>query len=420
MTKRNHQPGKLVSGSLKNLKNGWHADGGNLYLLVRGESRSWVLRYTSNSGTRRNMGLGKLSDISLARAREIARINLSKINDIEVNFDPIEIKKQNKLAQLIKKRKESTFKECAEKYIAINEPSWKNSKHVQQWQRTLETYAYPHFGNMPVEKIDTALVTKCLSDIWLTKTETATRIRGRIESILDWARVSGLRAGDNPARWRGHLDKILAPPAKITKIKHHSALKYIETGEFIAQLKLQKGLSAKALLLCILTGTRSGEIRNAKWDEINIENRIWTIPGERMKAGKEHRIPLSSQAIDILKDLPIVENSEFIFPNSKVTGVISDMALLTLLRRMKRSDITIHGFRSTFRDWIAEQTNYSNEVAEMALAHTVGSKVEAAYRRGDLFMKRVNLMQDWGDYCSVIQQKSTLQDRKVLHLIKVA
>ena len=264
---------------------------------------------------------------------------------------------------------------------------------------TLKTYAYPVFSALPVASVDTALVLKVLEPIWNDKTETATRVRGRIESVLDWARVRGHRHGENPARWRGHLDHLLPKRSKVAAVRHHTALPYDDLPAFMASLRTQTGNAARALEFCILTASRTGETIGARWDEIDVQAKLWTIPPARMKARREHRVPLPQQAMAILRQMQAHAEAEFVFPGDKPNRPLSSMALLMLLRRMKRDDLTVHGFRSTFRDWAAERTMFPSEVAEMALAHTLSDKVEAAYRRGDLFDKRKLLAETWANFC---------------------
>lgn len=408
MGKRNHEPGKLVPVTLKKLPDGWHADGGNLYLFVRGASRTWVFRFTAPDGKRKSMGLGGLDDVTLSEARKHAAEYRNKVKHPTAPTDPLAEKQQARAAKRVAHAKRMTFKECASACIEALRPGWKNHKHASQWENTLETYAYPLLGDLPVSSIDTALVVKSLQPIWLDKNETASRLRGRIESVLAWASAHGFREGENPARWRGHLDKLLAPPSKVQKNEHHAALPFKEIGAFIQLLRTKDGMGARALEFAILTAARSGEVRGAVWTEINLAERVWTIPAERMKAGREHRVPLSSAAISLLEALPRLDDSPFIFPSSKPQRPLSDMTLTACLRRMERTDLTAHGFRSTFRDWCAESTNYPREVAEMALAHTIGNAVEVAYRRGDLFEKRRRLMDDWASYCNMVFIEGTV------------
>lgn len=291
------------------------------------------------------------------------------------------------------------FRKAAEQYVAAHKAGWRNPKHQQQWESTLATYAYPILGSLPVDAVTTDHVVQVLKPIWQEKTETASRLRGRIETILDYAGTRGWRSGENPARWKGHLSFHLPKKGKIAPIEHHAALPWQEVAAFATELRRQEGIAAECLLWVILTGCRTGEALGATWQEIDFANRVWTIPAERMKAGREHRVPLSDAALALLQRLKasrLPRHGEWLFPGQKGNAPITNMGMLTLLRRMKRNDLTVHGFRSTFRDWAAEATDYPSEVAEMALAHTIGSKVEAAYRRGDLFEKRRRLMQEWG------------------------
>jgi integrase len=292
-----------------------------------------------------------------------------------------------------------TFDQCAAAYIDAHRSGWKNAKHADQWKNTLATYASPIIGALPVADVDTDLVVKVLTPIWTTRTETATRVRGRIESILDWATVSRFRQGDNPARWRGHLENLLANPNKVAPVKNHPALPWRETPAFMVRLAQCRGVAARAAEFAILTAARSGEVRGATWDEVDLEARLWTVPAERMKAGKEHRVPLSGAAMALLAAIP--RRDGLIFAGRSGSAALSDMSLTAVLRRLGRSDITIHGFRSSFRDWCAEAVgnSFSREVCEHALAHSLPDRVEAAYRRGDLLDKRVVLMQAWADYC---------------------
>ena len=387
---------------------GLYSDGGGLYLQIKAAGqRSWVFRYRMGGRkTPRDMGLGSLDSVSLADARTKAAGNRNLILD---GIDPIEARKRDKVAAALDASKAITFKECATAYIAAHREGWRNEKHAAQWTATLDAYAYPKIGKLPVRDVDAGAVLKVLEQkcddlpgkptLWSGKTETASRVRGRIESILDWARVRQYRAGENPARWRGNLEYQLPKRSKVQKVTHHAALPFGEIGAFMVALRTQEGVAARALEFLILTATRTSEAIGARWDEIDIEKGLWTIPAERIKAGKEHRIPLSAPALAIVKRQAKEKVGEYVFPGGKLKKPLSTNALLALLKRMKRDDLTGHGFRSTFRDWAAEQTNYARDVAEMALAHTIGDKVEAAYRRGDLFQKRERLMADWAKYC---------------------
>jgi len=396
---------------------GLYSDGGGLYLQIKAAgARSWVFRYRMGGRkTPRDMGLGSLEMVSLADARGKAT---DKRNLILDGIDPIEARKHDKVAAALDASKAITFKECATAYIAVHREGWRNEKHAQQWTATLEAYAFPKIGKLPVRDIDAGAVLKVLEQkcddlpakptLWSGKTETATRVRGRIEAILDWAKVRQYRTGENPARWRGNLEHSLPNRAKVQKVKHHAALPYGEIGAFMGALRAQEGTAARALEFVILTATRTSETIGARWDEIDQDKGLWIIPAERIKAGKEHRIPLSAPALAIIKQQAKVKEGEFVFPGGKARKPLSTNALLALLKRMERAALTAHGFRSTFRDWAAEQTNYARDVAEMALAHTIGDKVEAAYRRGDLFKKRERLMADWAKFCGSIARSGNV------------
>ena len=374
---------------------GWHPDGGNLYLQVsQAGTKSWIFRFTIDGKTR-PMGLGSLNTVSLSEARQQAEEYRKLVRD---KIDPIEHRKAETSARLADNAKAKTFRECAEAYIKAHRAEWKNPKHISQWENTLETYAYPKLGALAVRDIDLGAVLEVLEPIWETKTETATRLRQRIEKVLDLATTRGYRTGENPARWRGHLENNLSKPNKVKKVRNHPALPYSDIHGFAKELARQEGIAAEALELCILTAARTGEVINARWAEFDLENNIWTVPADRMKAGKEHRIPLCDRAAAIIQGRLDLRESDFVFPGAKETRPLSNMAMLQLLKRMDRADITVHGFRSTFRDWVAEMTNYPREIAEQALAHRIPDKAEAAYRRGDLFEKRRRLMSDWAAY----------------------
>jgi integrase len=378
---------------------GMLGDGGGLYLQVSaGGAKSWIYRYKLG-GRRRDMGLGTAGDkdVTLKRARELAAEAREKVRQ---GVDPIEARRAERSAQAIEAAKTMTFKDCATAYIAAHQAGWKNPKHAKQWPSTLETYCYPHFGSLPVQAIDVGLVMKVLEPIWQTKPETASRVRGRIEAVLGWAATRGYRHGENPARWKGHLENLLPQKAKVRRVEHHAALPYAELPTFMIELQQQGGIGARALEFAILTAARTGEVIGAKWSEIDLEVRLWTLPAERMKGGREHRVPLGEPALAILEGMREIRVGDYVFPGAKSGQPLSNMAFLMLLRRMGRGDLTAHGFRSTFSDWCAEQTNFPSEVREMALAHVVGDKVEAAYRRGDLFQKRRQLAEAWGRYCT--------------------
>ncbi len=376
---------------------GLYAVGGVAGLALQvapGGSRSWVLRALV-AGKRRDMGLGGFPDVTLAMAREKAREQRLLIDQGQ---DPILARKEAKSALRATAAAARTFTECATAYIDAKSAEWSNPKHRQQWTNTLEEYAAPVIGDMLVRDVALPHIMRILEPIWTKKTETAARVRGRVEAVLDWATVRGYRDGDNPARWRGHLDKLLAAPAKVAKVQHHRALSVDTVGEFMAALRTERGLGARALEFAILTAARSGEVRGATWDEIDLDKALWVVPASRMKAGKEHRVPLSPAAVTLLRSLPKVGGTNLAFPSSKNTP-LSDMTLTGVLRRMG-VDAVPHGFRSTFKDWASERTSYPAEMSEMALAHTISDKVEAAYRRGDLFEKRSRMMADWAAFCS--------------------
>jgi integrase len=394
---------------------GMYADGGGLYLQVKVGAdgrinKSWLFRYAipetaiSANGIERQkerqMGLGSLDTISLAEARE-ATVHCRKLR--VQGIDPIAARDAERTKAALEAARAMTFDQCRDAYIAAHRAGWRNVKHASQWTNTLTTYATPVFGKLPVAAIDTALVMKVVEPIWAVKSETASRVRGRIEVILDWATVRGFRQGDNPARWRGHLDKLLPARSKVRKVVNHAALPYGEIGPFMADLREREGIAARALEFTILTAARTGEVIGARWDEINLKASVWTLPADRMKGSREHRVPLTEAALGVLEAMRQLRQNEFVFPGDR-RAMLSNMAMEMLLRRMGR-DVTVHGFRSTFRDWAAERTNFPSEVAEAALAHVVGDKVEAAYRRGDLFEKRRKLMGAWASYCETGDQE---------------
>jgi integrase len=384
----------------KQSKPGFYPDGGGLYLQVTTSGgRSWIFRYRMD-GKQREMGLGSVLAVSLAQARKAA----AEYRDmVKAGTDPIDAR-EAKRAELAAERQKArgvlTFDQAAEAHIAAHRHEWRNEKHGGQWVATLKEYASPHFGSIPVNRIDTADILRALTPIWTAKTETATRVRGRIEKVLDWARVAGYREGENPARWRGHLEHSLAAPSKVAKTKHHAALPWRQIGDFMTDLRKREGVAARALEFAILCASRSGEVRMASWDEFDLAGRVWTIPAARMKAGREHTVPLSGRAIELLQQMPRIEGCQWAFPGAK-DQPLSDMSLTAVLRRMGVA-VTAHGFRSSFRDWCAESVanSFPREVAEHALAHQLPDRVEAAYQRGTLFDRRVMLMAAWGDYCA--------------------
>jgi len=387
-------------------KPGRYGDGGGLYLQVQarrkqdGEpasvSKSWLLRYERH-GRERWMGLGALHTISLKEARDRARKARQQILD---GVDPLDAKKAERAARSLAEARSLTFEEASRLYFDAHEKKWRNAKHRAQFVSTLRTYAFPTIGRLPVAEIDLGLILKVIEPIWQNKTETASRVRGRIESVLDWASVRGYRTGENPARWKGHLQHVLPARDRIAKPNHHAALPYTELATFVTALRAREGVAARALEFTILTAARTGEVIGSTWDEIDLHGKVWTVPAGRIKGGREHRVPLSDRALEILKSAPREAGNRFVFIGPRAGG-LSNMAMAAVLGRMERTDVTVHGFRSTFRDWAAESTNYPNHVVEMALAHVIGDKVEAAYRRGDLFDKRRRLMVDWAKYCAM-------------------
>jgi integrase len=358
---------------------GWHGDGRGLYLQVSPNGRSWVFRYQMN-GRQRYMGLGSAADVSLAEAREKA-LAARKLR-LE-GTDPLGERQRQKQAAIIEQAKQVTFKDVAEAYLKLHLDGFRNPKHKQQWRNTLVTYAYPKLGNMTVADIGPADVLRCIEPHWNTKRETASRVRQRIERVLDYATSRQYRTGDNPA---AHVVESL-PKGKVRG--HHAALPYADIPAFMAELRGRDTLSALALEFAILTAARSGEVLGAVWNEIDLAAKTWVIPGSRMKSGKEHKVPLCNRALEILRGLD--QRSERVFPRSP-------MAMPELLKTM-RPNVTVHGFRSCFMDWAHETTSFPKTVIDMSLAHTVGDKTEAAYRRGDLFVKRTKLMEAWAQYC---------------------
>lgn len=377
---------------------GHYADGGGLYLAVAaGGSRSWVLRY-QRQGRRREMGLGGYPSVSLkaARARAAdARAVLAAGGDPLAERAAAEAERRAKTAAAVAA---PTFRAAADAYIAAHEAGWRNAKHRQQWAATLATYAFPAFGALPVADVALPHVLAALEPIWRAKPETASRLRGRIESILDFAAVRGWRTGDNPARWKGNLAALLPAKAKVRPVVHHPAMRWQDVPAFVADLAGREGVAALALHFLILTAARTGEALRARWGEFDVAEGTWTVPAARMKAGKEHRVPLSPAALAMLERMAAARTGDFVFPGAKAGQPLSSMALAMALRRMGRGDITPHGFRSSFRDWAGETTAHPREAIEHALAHQLRDKAEAAYARGDLFTKRRRLMADWAAF----------------------
>ena len=406
---------RLTALQINKLKRpGLYADGGGLCLQIQdGPTKSWVFRYMLARRPRK-MGLGPLALVSLAEARDKA-LAFRKL--LLAGVDPLEARAAERARAAAEALRSITFAQCAQKYVAAHRAGWKNAKHAAQWDSTLATYVVPLIGALPVQAIDVAAVLKVIeqnvpgkrkgppASLWLARPDTAGRVRGRIELILSWATARGYRTGDNPARWRGHIDQLLPGRSKVAKVRHHAALPYQQLPEFMTTLRARDGISARALEFTILTATRTGEVIGARRAEFDTAANMWIIPGIRMKSGREHRVPLSDRALQILGDLP--SEGEFVFPGRRPGSALSNMAMLQTLKQMGRGDLTTHGFRSTFRDWSAETTAYPHELLEMALAHVVGDKVEAAYRRGDLLEKRRRLMADWSSYCKSPTQNRT-------------
>jgi integrase len=411
---------KLTAKQVENAGVGLHADGDGLYLQVgNGGAKSWIYRYALN-GKQRYFGLGSAADVTLKRARELA--NDARRLRAE-GVDPIEYRRAQRAAQRVEAAKAVTFKEVATQFIASHEVGWKNAKHRQQWKNTLETYVYPAFGELPPAEVDTALVMKVLAPIWSVKPETASRVRGRIEVILDAAKTQGLRIGENPARWKGHIANLLPAKRKVRRVRHHPALPYVQIPAFMAALGARPSVSARALEFCILAAVRSCEAIKAHWREIDIEASAWEIPLERMKRERPHRVPLAGRALEILETF--TDKAGFVFPGiGKRQGKSMDEAaldkMLSLMgdwRDKEGQPVTVHGFRSSFRDWAAECTSFPREVAEMALSHAVGDETEQAYQRGDLFEKRRKLMEAWAKYCSQ-PPKATVKGDNIVAMVR--
>jgi integrase len=378
--------GKLNARKVETAKPGKYSDGGNLYLIVSPSgARKWILRFTWR-GKAKEMGLGSATSVPLVEARERASAARRRIAN---GFNPIEERKQHQQIP--------TFGDLADEVRESLSAGFRNEKHKAQWKSTLETYAAP-LRAKPVDTITTDDILAVLKPIWTVKPETASRVRGRIEKVLDAAKAKGYRESENPARWRGHLDNLLPRSPKLAR-GHHPAMDYVKVPAFMAELRGRQSTAARALELCILTAARSGEILNMTWSEADLEKKLWTVPAIRMKAGREHRVPLTARAISILKQLNETKLSDFVFPGQKPGKPLSNMAMEMVLRRMKIENATVHGFRSSFRDWAGNESSYPREVAEAALAHVVGDQTEQAYRRGDALEKRRKLMEEWASYC---------------------
>jgi integrase len=385
MARQIHRLSARSAATLKAI--GRHSDGNGLYLNISSNGgRRWVFLYRRD-GKLKEKGLGGAGSVSLADARTKADVIRKQLQS---GLDPI--MEGRKSAGVM------NFAECADAFIAANKTGWRSAKHLQQWENSIKRYADPVIGKIPVHEIDVGHVTKVVEPLWSLKTETASRVRGRIEAVLDWAAARGYRASENPARWRGHFDKLLPARRKVAKVMHHPALPYADVPIFMEDLRKQEGIRARALEFTILTAARTGETIGAKWTEIDLVNKTWFVPGNRMKAGAEHRVPLSARAIEILERLP--RSSSNVFPSEKPGKLLSNVAMLDLLPRMKWLNLTTHGFRSTFRDWAAEMTEFPNELVEMALAHTIENQTQAAYRRGNMLERRRALMAAWDTYCA--------------------
>jgi integrase len=385
----------------KDLKPGLYSDGGGLCLQVSAYgTKAWIFRYMLG-GRARKMGLGDFELVSLKKAREKRSAAYALVKD---GIDPIEERKARTAAQAAETAKALTFRECAEGYIEAHRAGWKNAKHAAQWTATLETYVFPTIGKLRVQDIETVHIEKILRPIWFDKTETASRVRGRIEKVLDRAKVLGLRSGDNPARWTGHLSELFPARAQVSPVEHHPAMPYADMPDFLAKLRAKEGSSARALEWTILTACRTGDAIGAQWPEVNEQEKLWTVPASRLKGRKganrrDHVVPLSERAMEILQTLP--RDGEFLFIGGGGAG-LSNAAMSELLKGMGYAPdyATVHGFRSTFMDWVHDVTSFPKEMADIALAHVVSDKVEAAYRRGDMLQKRRRLMDAWADFCA--------------------
>ena len=391
------QVDRLSPTALRTKGPGLHPDGRGLYLQVKRGGRSWVFRFMFDRRAR-EMGLGAFPAVSLAEARRQAEQCRRPLRD---GMDPIDARRRSHQEARLQAARSMTFEDCAKQYIEDRKAGWSNAKHAAQWGATLSTYAYPVFGSLPVQSIDMALVKRALSPIWTKKPETASRVRQRVEAVLDWATVHEYRSGDNPAKWRGHLEKVLPRPSKVRAVKHHAAMPYTELPGFYSKLAERDTISAKAMAWTILTAVRSGETRGATLGEIDRDNAVWTIPGERTKSGREHRVPLTDEALSVLNGLDHLGDDPDapLFPNPRGKP-LSDTAMRKYLQQdLNQPGVTVHGFRSSFRDWAAERTNFPRELAEAALAHVLRDQTEAAYQRGDMLDRRRKLMEAWTKFC---------------------
>jgi integrase len=390
--------GKLTARGAQTRPVGMHGDGRSLWLQVTRNGRSWIFRFR-RSARQREMGLGALADVSLSEARGRATICRRLVRG---GVDPIERRRAIAGAPRVQAERVS-FKQAAARYFENKKSGWHNDKHVAQFTSTMRDYCDPIIGDTPVQDVGIDLVMRVLEPIWTTKPETASRVRSRIEAVLDWATALNLRHGENPARWRGSLKALLPARSKVKAVVHHAALPYGEMHAFWTALQTRDSVSASALSFTILTAARSGEVLGAKWSEVDLDAKAWTVPAERMKAKRQHRVALSDEAgavLERMKALKVDADADgFIFPGAASGRSLSTMAMAMSLRKMGRGDLTVHGFRSSFRDWAAERTAYPHEMVEMALAHVISNKAEAAYRRGDMFERRRRLMRDWARHC---------------------
>jgi integrase len=401
---------KLTDVMVKKLKPGargkpqFYGDGSNLYLQVSGNekepARSWVLRYT-RADQERYMGLGAYPTVTLGMARE-KTLDFRRV--LDAGRDPFDERRGREIAAALEVGRAISFQKCAEQFVEAKKITWKSEKHAADWPKSLEFYAYPVFKDLPVGLIEVSHVLKILSPVWTKKTETATRLRGRIEQVLNWAKVQGFRQGENPARWKENLDKVLADPALFQKVEHFNALPYAEVGAFMSDLRDRDGVAARALEFTILTCARTSEIRGGTWDEVSITDKMWAIPPERMKNKQPHRIPLSKPAIAVLEEIKKLGAKGYIFPGGKPGEMLSTNAMLALLERMGHGDITVHGFRSAFSDWAEDTTPYPPAVIDRVLSHNKKEATQKAYFRFDLFERRVSLMEDWANYCGTMKQ----------------
>jgi integrase len=397
MARRQFQ--RLTAAQIGKLKSrpGRHSDGDGLYLDVTDEGvTSWTFRYTMSGRPERNMGLGPVRDISLAAARELAA-DARRLK--RAGIDPLEQRRAQRAAAALEAARTMTFRECGERYIAAYRDGWRNAEHRRQWSTTLASYAYPKIGNLPVAAVDVGLVLKVIEPLWRTRTETASRLRGRIELVLDWATARGYRVGENPARWKGHLENLLPRRHAVQKVRHLPAVPYAELPLLTIELRAERGIPARTLEFLILTAARSNEVLGARWDEVDWEGRLWTVPPARMKGGKEHKVPISDRALSILQELAAVRLNDLIFPGVREDRPLSKTTLIRTLRRLGQAEAAVHGFRASFATWSAERTNYPHEIREAALAHAVSSAVERAYTRTTMLDRRRRLMTDWAAFC---------------------